>query len=198
MYNYLKCKYKLDISDIERDSINRDWEKIVFITEPIDNKVGEFLVRGNGELCHNITEYEKVDDDKIGEPGVVWNGKEYAIIKNTKWERLDYTGSFDVKTEVIGKKVDAGITINFEFNRGYVVDHNVDIVLIDNKERLEHDKKIKDLAIKRVKRYNSLHYRIYNKCIITPILKILENIRNITAWLQDVIWKLEQKIKKPK
>lgn len=198
MYNYLKCKYKLDISDTERDSINRDWEKIVFITEPIDNKVGEFLVRGNGELCHNVTEYEKVDDDKIGEPGVIWNGKEYAKIKNTRWDRLNFTGVIEVKTEVISKKIDAGITINFEFVKGYVVNHKVDIVLIDNAERLEHDRKIKQLAIKRAKVYNSLYYRIYNKCITTPILKILEKIRSVTAWLQDVIWKLEQKIKKPK
>lgn len=198
MYNYLKCKYKLDISDTERDSINRDWEKIVFITEPIDNKVGEFLVRGNGELCHNVTEYEKVDDDKIGEPGVIWNGKEYAKIKNTRWDRLNFTGVIEVKTEVISKKIDAGITINFEFVKGYVVNHKVDIVLIDNTERLEHDRKIKQLAIKRAKVYNSLYYRIYNKCITTPILKILEKIRSVTAWLQDVIWKLEQKIKKPK
>ena len=67
MYNYIKCKYKLNLTEEEKNSIERDWEKITFLCDPILGKVGEFLIRGNGELCHNVTEFEKVDDSEIGE-----------------------------------------------------------------------------------------------------------------------------------
>lgn len=196
MYNYLKCKFPLNLSDAEKNAINRDWEKIVFLTEPIDKKVGEFLIRKNGELCHNFTEYEKVDEDKIGEPGVIWNGTTYARIKNTRWDRVEFTGKISVKTEVISKQVDAGITIEFEFNNGYVVNHKPEIVLIDNSERLAHDQKIKQLAIKRANMYNSLYYRIYTNIIKSPMIKILRCIRTSLDLIQDLMWKLEQKINK--
>ena len=34
MYNYIKCKYPLNLTDTERDSIDRDWEHITFLCDP--------------------------------------------------------------------------------------------------------------------------------------------------------------------
>ena len=35
-------------------------------------------------------EYEKVNDEDIDKPGVIWNGTEYARVKNTDWSKIDY------------------------------------------------------------------------------------------------------------
>lgn len=196
MYNYIKCKYSLDLSDEEKESIDRDWEKITFLCNPIEKKVGEFLIRGNGELCHNVTEFEKVSDDEIGESGVVWNGSEYARIKSTEWVRVDFTGEITIESQVISKTTDADIKIDFKFEHGYVVSHKPNIILIDNSERLSHDKKIKELAIKRAKKFNSTEYKLYDTIIRRPLIKILHGVGYIGSGIQDLAWKLERQLNK--
>ena len=59
------------------------------------------MIRSNGELCHNIVEYQQVENDQIGEPGVIWNGTTYARITNKEWKRIDYTGELEIKTQII-------------------------------------------------------------------------------------------------
>lgn len=196
MYNYIKCKYNLDLSEEEKSSIDREFETITFLCDPILGKVGEFLIRGNGELCHNVTEFEKVKSDEIGEPGVVWNGSDYARIKSTEWERLDYTGEFTIESQIISKITDADIKIEFSFEKGYVVSHKPTIVLIDNQQRLEHDQKIKQLAIDRVNRLNSKSYKVYDMIIRKPLIKVLHGIGYLGSLIQDVAWKLERKLNK--
>lgn len=196
MYNYIKCKYSLKLSENEISSIDRDWTTITFLCDPILDKVGEFLIRGNGELCHNVTEFEKVDQEDIGEPGVIWNGTQYARIKSTEWVRVDFTGKFTIESQIISKTTDANIKIDFEFKNGYVVDHTPNIVLIDNKERLEHDKKIKQLAIKRAQKFNSNSYKAYECIVKKPLIKILHGIGYTGSYIQDIAWKLERKLNK--
>ena len=196
MYNYIKCKYSLKLSENEISSIDRDWTTITFLCDPILDKVGEFLIRGNGELCHNVTEFEKVDQEDIGEPGVIWNGTQYARIKSTEWMRVDFTGKFTIESQIISKTTDANIKIDFEFKNGYVVDDTPNIVLIDNKERLEHDKKIKQLAIKRAQKFNSNSYKAYECIVKKPLIKILHGIGYTGSYIQDIAWKLERKLNK--
>ena len=196
MYNYIKCKYSLKLSENEISSIDRDWTTITFLCDPILDKLGEFLIRGNGELCHNVTEFEKVDQEDIGEPGVIWNGTQYARIKSTEWVRVDFTGKFTIESQIISKTTDANIKIDFEFKNGYVVDHTPNIVLIDNKERLEHDKKIKQLAIKRAQKFNSNSYKAYECIVKNPLIKILHGIGYTGSYIQDIAWKLERKLNK--
>ena len=44
--------------------------------------------------------------------------------------------------------------------------------------------------------YNSLYYRIYTNIIKSPMIKILRCIRTSLDLIQDLMWKLEQKINK--
>ena len=60
MNNYIKCKYKVDFSEEVLEKIDAEWEKLTYLCEPINKKHGDFLIRSNGELCHNIVEYEEV------------------------------------------------------------------------------------------------------------------------------------------
>lgn len=196
MYNYIKCKYKLNLTEEEKKSIERDWEKITFLCDPILGKVGEFFIRGNGELCHNVTEFEKVDDSEVGEPGVIWNGTEYARIKSTEWQRIDLNDKITIETQIISKKTDADVKIEFEFEHGYVVSHTPSITLIDNQERLDHDKKVKEFAIKRAKRFNSPWYKAYDTLFRTPMLYLVRSIGYLGSYLQDLSWKLERQLNK--
>ena len=196
MYNYLKCKYVLDISDEEKSAIDRDWEKITFLCDPILGNIGEFLIRGNGELCHSQVDYEKVPDESIGEPGVIWNGTGYARIKSSDWVRVDLTGELKITTQIISKKTDASVEINFKFENGYVVSHKPNIVLIDNAERLAHDKKVKQFAIDRAKRLNSKWYRCYDMLVRLPIKKLLRCVGYVGSFLQDISWRLERQLNK--
>ena len=196
MYNYIKCKYKLNLTEEEKNSIERDWEKITFLCDPILGKVGEFLIRGNGELCHNVTEFEKVDNSEVGEPGVIWNGTEYARIKSTEWQRIDLNDKITIETQIISKKTDADVKVEFEFEHGYVVSHKPSITLIDNQERLDHDKKVKEFAIKRAKRFNSPWYKAYNTLFRTPMLYLVRSIGYLGSYLQDLSWKLERQLNK--
>ncbi len=196
MYNYIKCKYKLNLTEEEKNSIERDWEKITFLCDPILGKVGEFLIRGNGELCHNVTEFEKVDDSEIGEPGVIWNGTGYARIKSTEWVHVNFSGKLKIESQIIAKTSDADIKIEFELRQGYVVDHTPNVVLIDNTDRLEHDKKIKQLAIIKAKKYNSNSYKMYNLILRKPLIKLLHGVGYTGSYIQDIAWKLEKKLNK--
>ena len=196
MYNYIKCKYDLDISDDNKKSLAGELNNITFLCEPILTKVGEFLITKKGELCHNVTEFEKVNDSEIGEPGVIWNGKEYARIKNTDWNHVNYSGKLVIESQIISKSFDAEIKVEFEFVNGYVKSHVPNLVLIDNTTRLEHDKKIKQLAINRAKKYNSKSYKVYDFILRKPLVKILNGVGYTGSYIQDIAWKLEKKLNK--
>ena len=196
MYNYIKCKYPLEVTDEEKTAIDRDWDAITFLCDPILGKVGEFLIRGNGELCHNLTEYDKVSADQAGQPGVVWDGAGYARVKSTEWKRIDLSDTLTIETQIISKKTDADVKIEFKFENGYVVSHKPNITLIDNEQRLSHDKKVKELAIKRATRLNTKWYRTYDVCLRTPLLKLVRSIGYIGSYLQDFSWKLERQLNK--
>jgi hypothetical protein len=196
MYNYIKCKYKINISESDKVSLGSDMTKLTFLCEPIKAKVGEFLIRSNGELCHNITEYELVEVDQMGTPGVIWNGTGYARIKSTNWVRIDYDGSVQIETQIISKKTDANLKVEFEFVKGYVVSHKPVLLLIDNTERLAHDTKIKKFAINHAKKLNSTAYKLQSKLIRQPLIGILHGLGYVGSYLQDVSWKLERKLNK--
>jgi hypothetical protein len=196
MYNYIKCKYQLEVTTEEKTAIDQDWNTITFLCDPILGKVGEFLIRGNGELCHNLTEYEKVNEDQAGQPGVVWDGTGYARVKSTEWKRIDLSDTLTIQTQIISKKTDADVKIEFKFENGYVVSHKSNITLIDNEQRLSHDKKIKEFAIKRATQLNSKWYRAYDVCLRTPLLKLVRSIGYIGSYLQDFSWKLERQLSK--
>jgi hypothetical protein len=195
MYNYLKCKYDIKLSATDTEKLDRDVESITFLTKPINGKVGEFLIRSNGELCHNVTEYEPVSSEEIGTPGVIWNGVEYARVKNTDWLRVDYSDDLEIESQIISKKIDASIKVNFKFERGYVVSCEYTILFIDNTERLAHDDKIKKLAIKRAIKYNSFLYKFYCFLIRNPLIYIFRTFGYIGIYIQDVASKLEKLIK---
>ena len=196
MYNYLKCKYELDLSEDAKNSTDREWESLTYVCDSILGKVGEFLIRKNGELCHSVTEYESVDKSEVGKPNVIWNGSDYAKIKNTEWVRVDFNGTLNIETQIIDKKTDASVKVEFEFVNGYVVNHTPNILLIDNSDRLKHDKKIKEIAIKRATKLNSKWYRVYDICIRTPLIKLVRSIGYIGSYLQDFSWKLERQLNK--
>ena len=154
------------------------------------------MIRSNGELCHNIVEYEEVNKDMVGEPGVIWNGTCYARIVNKEWRRIDYTGDLEIKTQIIAPKTDADVKVNFKFKNGYVVESEPTVILIDNTSRLEHSEKIKKIAIQRAKKMNSLQYKIYKFMLINPLINICIYLRFPLIFLQELLIKLEQKIKK--
>ena len=147
-------------------------------------------------MCHNVTEFEKVEDSELGQPGVIWNGSEYARIKSTEWQRIDLNAKLIIETQIISKKTDADIKVEFEFEHGYVVSHKPSITLIDNTERLSHDKKVKEFAIKRAKKFNSTWYKIYNKLFRTPMQYAIRSIGYLGSYLQDLSWKLERQLNK--
>ena len=160
------------------------------------NNYGDFLIRSNGELCHNIVEYEKVDKEELGNPGVIWNGTEYARIINKEWRRLDFTGELQIKTQIIAPKTDADVKINFNFKNGYVLEATPDVLLIDNTERLKHtDYKIK-VAIKRAKRMNTWYYKLFKNLMINPLINICIYLRYPLIVCQDGLVELEKKLKK--
>lgn len=197
MNNYIKCKYKYNLSEDESNALSGiDIESLTYVCPPIEGKVGDFLIRGNGELCHNKVEYETVKEDKIGEPGVIWNGSGYAKVKNTEWERINLTGTLKIETQIISKNTDARIKIELEFNSGFVTDCKPDILLIDNTSRLEHDKKIKELAIKRAKTMNTRWYVLYKKCVIKPLKYICIFLRYPLIYLQEILINIEHKLNK--
>lgn len=197
MYNYIKCKYNLNLEQIYKEGlVDYDLTKLTFLCDSINKKVGEFLIRSNGELCHNITEYEKVNSNEIGSVGVIWNGTEYARVKNTEWVHLNFTGKIIIKTQLISKKTDADIKVEFEFKNGYVIKHTPNVLLIDNKDRLLHDKKIKELAIKNISKYNSKRYKIYEYFLKKPLIKLLHGVGYITSYIQDFVWFVEKKLNK--
>ena len=68
MNNYIKCKYQVEFSEEVREKVNTEFDKITYLCDPILNNYGDFLIRRNGELCHNIVEYQEVDKEELGKP----------------------------------------------------------------------------------------------------------------------------------
>jgi len=196
MNNYIKCKYQVEFSEEVREKVNAEFDKLTYLCDPILNNYGDFLIRSNGELCHNIVEYEKVDKEELGNPGVIWNGTEYARIINKEWRRLDFTGELQIKTQIIAPKTDADVKINFNFKNGYVLEATPDVLLIDNTERLKHTDYIKKVAIKRAKRMNTWYYKLFKNLMINPLINICIYLRYPLIVCQDGLVKLEKKLKK--
>ena len=196
MNNYIKCKYDVKFSDEVLEKIDSDFNEITYLCDPILNNYGDFLIRSNGELCHNIVEYEKVDSDQLGTAGVIWNGTDYARIKNKEWKRLDFTGELEIKTQIIAPKTDADVKIKFKFKNGYVLNAYSDVLLIDNSERLKQTEKIKSIAIKRAKRVNSWHFKLFKKLAINPLINICIYLRYPLIFCQEGLIHIENKLKK--
>lgn len=196
MNNYIKCKYAVEFSQAVLEKIDVDFDKITFLCEPILNNYGDFLIRSNGELCHNIIEYKKVESDQLGEPGVIWNGSTYARIINKEWKRIDFTGELEIKTQIIAPKTDANVKIKFQIKNGYVMDAKSDVLLIDNTDRLNHTEKIKKIAIKRAKQMNTWYYKLFKNAIINPLVNICIYLRYPLIVCQDGLVELEKKLKK--
>ena len=196
MNNYIKCKYQVEFSEEVREKVNTEFDKLTYLCDPILNNYGDFLIRSNGELCHNIVEYEKVDKEELGNPGVIWNGTEYARIINKEWRRLDFTGELQIKTQIIAPQTDADVKINFNFKNGYVLEATPDVLLIDNTERLKHTDFIKKVAIKRAKRMNTWYYKLFKNLMINPLINICIYLRYPLIVCQDGLVELEKKLKK--
>lgn len=196
MNNYIKCKYQVEFSEEVREKVNTEFDKITYLCDPILNNYGDFLIRRNGELCHNIVEYQEVDEEELGKPGVIWNGTNYARVINKEWKRIDYTGELEIKTQIIDPKTDADVKINFKFKNGYVLEANPNVLLIDNTERLKHTDMIKKVAIKRAKRMNSWYYKLFKNLMINPLINICIYLRYPLIICQDGLVKVEKKLKK--
>lgn len=196
MNNYIKCKYKVEFSDEVLEKIDSDFNEITYLCDPVLNNYGDFLIRSNGELCHNIVEYENVDSDQLGRPGVIWNGVDYARIKNKEWKRLNFTGELEIKTQIIAPKTDADVKIKFKFKNGYVLNAYPDVLLIDNAERLKHTEKIKSIAIKRAKTMNTWYYKCFKNLMINPLINICIYLRYPLIICQDGLVEMEKKLKK--
>ena len=196
MHNYIKCKKDLDISTEITDKLGIEWENTVFLIDMVDNHTGEFLIKETGQLCHRVTEVEKVPDSEIGESGVIWGGTEYCRIKATHWEDLKYTGNITIKASILGKGVDADVSIKFEVEDGLTISHDADINLIDNTSRKEHDSKIKQCAIIRAKKMSTRRYRVFDIFIIKPLRLVCRGFGWAGSSLQDISWKLERQINK--
>ena len=196
MNNYIKCKYQVEFSEEVREKVDAEFDKLTYLCDPILNNYGDFLIRSNGELCHNIVEYEKVDKEELGNPGVIWNGTEYARIINKEWRRLDFTGELQIKTQIIAPQTDADVKINFNFKNGYVLEATPDVLLIDNTERLKHTDFIKKVAIKRAKRMNTWYYKLFKNLMINPLINICIYLRYPLIVCQDGLVELEKKLKK--
>ena len=196
MNNYIKCKYQVEFSEEVREKVNTEFDKITYLCDPILNNYGDFLIRRNGELCHNIVEYQEVDKEELGKPGVIWNGTNYARVINKEWKRIDYTGELEIKTQIINPKTDADVKINFKFKNGYVLEAIPNVLLIDNTERLKHTDMIKKVAIKRAKRMNSWYYKLFKNLMINPLINICIYLRYPLIICQDGLVKVEKKLKK--
>ena len=186
----------MNCTDSDVEKIGVDLTTVNFLCKPIDGKIGDFLIRENGELCHNVIEYEMVNENRAGQPGVIWSGTGYAIIKSKEWVRVDFTGDLEIETQIMAKKTDASVKVKFEFSSGYVVSHEPDVVLIDNEARLKHTENIKKQAIKRAKRMNTLRYKIYKSCLINPLIAICIYLRYPLIFCQELLIKLERKLNK--
>ena len=197
MYNYIKCRLDLDISDDITEKLGVIWSDVVFLSETIEGKVGEFLIRSNGQLCHKLAEFEKVDESEVGMPGVVWDGTGYSKIASTDWVKFDFTGELNTKSTILGKTSDADIEIIFKVESGYVRKHEVvKLDVMDNTERKSHDKKIKEHAIERAKKMNTWSYRLCDTSIRKPIKYVARGVGYLGSFIQDISWKIEQKLNK--
>ena len=168
---------------------------MIFLSDALGGKVGEFLIRSYGQLCHKVAEFEKVDDSEVGMPGVVWDGTGYSKIASTDWVKFEFTGQLDTKSTILGKTADADVEIKFEVEGGYVGNHEVvKLDVVDNTERKEHDKKIKQLAIERAKKMNTKSYRLYDTSVLKPIRYLARGVGYLGSFIQDLTWKIERKL----
>lgn len=196
-YNYLKCRLDLDIPDDVTEKLGVEWSNVTFLVESVDGKLGEFLVRANGQFCHKSTETEKVDESKAGEPGVIWGGTGYCRIAFMEWKGMSISETVSVNTTILGKDADADMTIEFDVNEGYVTKHRVSrLNLVDNAPRKEHDGRIKEMAIKRAKKMNTRRHRVYDSVVRKPLRSIFRGLGYVGSFIQDVTWKLERKLNK--
>jgi hypothetical protein len=196
-YNYLKCRLDLDISEDDTEKLGVHWSDVTFLTASVDGKVGEFLIRSNGQFCHKSVEMEKVPASKASESGVIWGGTGYCRIAFMDWKGLPISEKITVNTTILGKDADADVEIKFEVNSGYVVRHEVTkFELIDNAPRKKHDTHIKELAIKRAKKMNTKGYRLYDCTVRKPLTYICRAVRYTGSFIQDFTWKLERKLHK--
>ncbi len=186
----------MGISDSDQEAINVDLETVNFLCKPIEGKIGDFLIRGNGELCHNVIEYDNVGSEMAGEPGVLWNGTGYAKVKSKKWDRVNFNGDLEMETQIMSKKTDAVIKVIFNFLNGYVSSCDTNVILIDNSDRLKHTEKIKNEAIKRATRMNSTSYKFYKNLLINPLINLCIYLRYPLIFCQEILIKLEQKLNK--
>jgi len=197
MYNHIKCRMDLDISDDVTDQLGIIWSDVIFLSESLSGKVGEFLIRSNGSLCHKTAEYEKVTESEMGMPDVVWDGTGYSKLITTDWLRIDYSGLLDVKTTILGKTADADVEIQFELREGYVASHKINkLDVIDNADRKSHDKMIKQLAIKRAEKMNTKTYQLYYSIIKRPLKFVVRLFGLVGSYMQDFSWKAEKKLNK--
>lgn len=197
MYNYIKCKKELDIPSDVTEKLDVMWDDVTFLVDAIGGTAGEFLIRETGQLCHNKSERETVDSSQAGQPGVIWGGAGYCKITSHGWKPLSYTGDVDVKTSILGETIDADVHVRFEVDAGYVVGHKISkLELIDNSIRKNHDKKIKTLAINRVKEMNTLRYRLYDLLLRRPIIFTSRGVGYVASYVQDLVWKIERKLNK--
>lgn len=196
MHNYIKCKRKLDIPESVTKKLDIEWDGVTFLVEMIGGKAGEFLIRDTGQLCHNRSERENIDASQAGQPGVIWGGSGYCKVTSYGWEPFSYTGDAIAKVSILADDADADIKVKFEFENGYVTNHEVNTKMIDNTLRKQHDKKIKEFAIKRVKKMNTRPYRFYDSCIRKPIICVCRGFGYTASFVQDVAWKIERKLNK--
>ena len=180
MHNYIKCKKNLGISDDITRKLDIVWEDTVFLIDMFDN----------------VTEIEKVSEDAAGESGVIWGGTGYCRIKSASWESLEYTGDIVTKASILGKDTDANISVKFEVKGGMVTSHDVDINLIDNTSRIEHDSKIKQCAIVRAKKMSTRRYRYFDIFIRKPLRSVVRAVGWVGSFLQDISWKIERQLNK--
>tara|TARA_A100001037_G_scaffold63293_1_gene55371 strand:+ start:73960 stop:74529 length:570 start_codon:yes stop_codon:yes gene_type:complete len=187
----------LDISDDVTEKLGVVWSDVIFLSEALSGKMGEFLIRSNGSLCHKTAEYEKVSESEVGMPDVVWDGTGYSKLITTNWTRVDYSGLLDVKTTILGKTSDADVELRFEIKNGYVASHDVvKLDVIDNAERKEHDRLIKKLAIERAQKMNTKTYQLYYSLVKRPLKFIVRLFGLLGSYIQDFSWKAEKKLNK--
>lgn len=187
----------LDIDAETTEKLDVVWDDVVFLTDSLSGKVGDFLIRSNKSLCHRVIEYEKVDGKSGDMTDAIWDGSGYSKIVSTDWKRIEYTGNFIARTTFLGKRYDADIEINFEIESGFVTSHEITkLDVIDNTERKQHDQRIKELAIKKAQKMNTIYYRSYTTFIIKPMKGILRLFGTIGSYIQDIAWKFEKKLNK--
>ena len=196
MHNYIRCKKELNISTEITEKLGVEWENTTFLIDPVDGQSGEFLIKEDSRLCYRKTITDTVDDSEAGNPGVIWGGTGYVRIVSSEWEPMTYSGSLSIKATILGDTSDADVEISFEVEDGFALKHDVNLNLIDNTSRKEHDKRIKVCAINRANKMNTKRYRVYDNLIRKPTKWLARGIGKVGSYIQDITWKIERKLNK--